>query len=261
MRIGTLAGGFGLGCVVAALAGEATAGDWIVTVGLRPQAATPYEGADHDVVLPVPSIALRRPGQPDRLVPPDDGYGVSAFSWNWINVGPAVRLRGSRDDEGARAGLSPVGIAVETGVFFSLWPTDWLRLHAEERKGVTGHHGWIGDADIDLVASEGPWTASIGPRIGWGDRSYMQTYFGVTPAEAAANAAIDTPYTPGGGIRYLGATGTLTYRFSERWQTNANVGFHHLAAPPADSPIVQTLGARTEVYGGLGLKYSFSWKR
>ncbi len=134
-----------------------------------------------------------------------------------------------------------------------------MRLHAEERRGVIGYTGWVGDAALDLVAKAGPWTATVGPRIGWGDTTYMQTYFGVSPAEAAASPIIDTPYAPHGGRRYLGAGAGLTYHFSSRWQVNANAGYHRLDAVAANSPIVRLIGDRTEYSGGVGVKYSFNW--
>ncbi len=250
-----------LGCASGLIAGQAVAGDWIVTIGVRPQAAAPYEGADHDTVLPVPSFAMRRAGQPERLAAPDDSYGAALLSWRWISAGPALRLRGSRDDLGKRAGLRRIDTAFEPGLFVNLWPTDWLRIHGEERKGVAGHHGWVGDAAFDLVAQKGPWTGSIGPRLGWGDRRYMNTYFGVTPAEAAANTLVGAAYAPDGGMRYVGATGTLAYRFDAHWQANANAGVHRLADAGGDSPIVRTVGDRTEAYGGIGVKYTFEWTR
>ena len=248
-------------CALVLTAGPAAADDWIVTVGGAVQATVPYEGAGHNLIVPVPSIALRRPGRPERPTFADDTPGISVISTGWLSIGPDVQLRGKRNSEGDRAGLQEVPLAIEPGLFVTVWPTDWLRLHATERRGVRGDHGWTGDAGFDLVGNAGRWTATIGPRIGWGDQNYMETYFGVTPAEAAASPVIHTPYSLSGGMRYAGGYGGLGYRFDSHWQGWANVSVHRLAGGPADSPIVRQIGSVYDVAGGLGVKYTFDWRR
>jgi outer membrane protein len=232
-----------------------------VTLGGRAQTAVPYEGAGYNIFVPVPSISLRRPGRPERPQFADDTPGISVISTGWLSMGPVLMLRGERNTHGDRTGLNNVPFAVEPGLFVTLWPTDWLRLRVTERRGVRGDHGWTGDAALDLAGKAGRWTATIGPRVGWGDQNYMQTYFGVTPAEAAASPIIDTPYSPSGGLRYLGAYAGLGYRFDAHWKSWANVSVHRLASGPADSPIVRQIGSRDDIAGGLGVTYTFDWRR
>jgi outer membrane protein len=252
---------FGLAAIVLCPA-AARASDWIVTVGGRGEALVPYEGAGYDIFLPTPSISLRRADRPERPTIPDDGVGVTLLRLGPLSGGPVVRLRGKRNDADQRAGLHEVPLAIEPGLFASIWAADWLRLHGEMRKGVRGHSGWIGDAGLDLAVRNGSWTATLGPRVGWGDHHYMDEYFEVTPAEAAASPFIDAAYTPpSGGLRYVGLETTLNRRLGPHWQTNANFGFHRLASTPADSPIVRQIGDRNEISGGVGLKYNFTWSR
>ena len=248
-----------LGALAWTTGGAAAASDWIVTVGARAQAVTPYEGADYDIFVPTPVIQMRRAGSPERPTLPDDALGVTVASIGGLSFGPALRVRGKRTGEGRRSGLRGVPLAIEPGGFVSLWPTDWLRGHAEVRKGVHGHSGWIGDAALDVVLRDGTWTATFGPRAGWGDHHYMRTYFGVTPAEAAASRIVTSVYRPEGGMRYGGVEATVGRHWSGSWQTTANVGYHRLANGAAQSPIVQYLGSRDEFSGGVGLKYSFGW--
>lgn len=239
----------------------AAAEDWIVTIGGRAQAVTPYEGADHDIFVPTPALQIRRADKPDRPTIPDDGLGIALLEEGPFSAGPVARLRGKRDDTGDFTGLREVPLAIEPGVFANLWATNWLRLHGEMRKGVRGHDGWIGDAGLDLAIRSGAWTGTLGPRIGWGDHNYMDAYFGVTPAEAAASPIINETYTPKGGVRYGGVEATLVRRWGMNWQTTTNFGFHRLTDGAADSPIVRILGDRNEISGGVGLRYSFTWHR
>ncbi len=257
MRIATVT--ISAGLLLGLMSGSAMASDWTVTIGGRAQAVTPYEGAGHDVFVPTPAFQIRRSGTPERPVMPDDGLGLTTLSFGAISLGPVVRVRGARDAKDERTGLRDLGIAIEPGMFVNVWPTRWLRFRGEGRKGVVGHHGWIGDAGADLVLERGKWLATVGGRAGWGDVHYMNAYFGVTPAEAAASPIINTVYQPKAGLRYRGLETTLAYHWSPRWQTTANFGFHRLASAGADSPIVQAIGKRDELSGGIGVRYSFGW--
>ena len=247
------------GVLLGLMSGTALASDWTVTVGGRAQAVTPYEGAGHDIFVPTPAILIRRSDKPETPVMPDDGLGITTLSLGAFSFGPVVRARGARDAKDERVGLRDLSIAIEPGMFMNVWPTSWLRLRAEGRKGVVGHHGWIGDAGADLVLHSGKWLATVGGRAGWADVHYMNAYFGVTPLEAAASPIISQAYQPKGGLRYRGLETTLAYHWSPRWQTTANFGFHRLASAGADSPIVQAIGNRNEFSGGIGLRYSFGW--
>ena len=252
-----------MGAAALAAAGAAEAADWTVTVGGRAQAVTPYEGAGHTDFVPIPSIQVRRPGDPDRPTFPGDSFGLGLIRFHGLSAGPAARLRGSRNDNGNRAGLSSVDTAIEAGGFVTFWPTEWFRLHLDGGRGVNGHSGWVGDAGADLVARPGRWTLTAGPRVGFGDGEYMNTYFGLTAQEAAANAKVasigGTAYAPGGGRRYLGAQTTAAYRLSPRWQATANFSYHRLGERAADSPIVRAIGDANEYGGGVGVRYSFGW--
>jgi len=247
------------GVALSLAAGAAEARPWIITVGGRVQAVPPYEGAGHDIILPIPTFRARHAEDPDRPNFADDSMGVAIFHSRWVYLGPVIRLHAKRDNEGERVGLRQVDLAVEPGAQVSIWPTDWLRLHAEARRGVAGHHGWVGDGALDLVARSGRWTATVGPRFGLGVHNYMDAYFGVTPAEAAANPAIAQAYDPGSGVRYVGGLLGLNYRWSNHWEAVANFGYHRLSDRAADSPIVGTFGARDEFSAGAGVRYTFQW--
>ncbi|MEO8926957.1 MAG: MipA/OmpV family protein [Caulobacteraceae bacterium] len=238
--------------------GAARAEGWIVTVGGRIAAYPPYEGAGHDVFVPSPMLSVRRADSPDRFEPPDGGSSLALISNRYVVAGPLVRFRLSRGDTGKLTGLDTIGFAAEPGAFLELWPTNWLRGRVEGRRGIVGHQGWVGDAALDLVHTGKRWSASIGPRIGYGDATYFDTYFGVTPAEAARAPFINTPYEPGGGRRYTGVEVALARHLSKRWVTTFDVGYHRLAKTAAVSPIIEVAGSPNDLSAGLSLTYSFN---
>ena len=241
--------------LMAPVAGYAT--DYIVTVGGRVSASPPYEGANRDVIRPSASFNVRRADRPYRFTPPDGGSTFALVANRYIDLGPMVRFRYDRPGRGRLAGFDKIDFAVEPGVFVNLWPTDWLRARIEARRGVTGHAGFVGDAGLDLIHTGRRWDFSLGPRIGYGDSRYLETYFGVTPQDAARSPLIKTIYTPGDGARYAGVETAASYHFTNRLRTAVELGYHRLVGRAADSPVVAVAGSRGQVSGGVGLSYSF----
>jgi MipA family protein len=239
-------------------AGGAQAEPWIVTVGARFSAYPPYEGAGHDVFLPAPMLSIRRASSPNRFEPPDGGTSIALIDTRYIVAGPLVRFRLNRGDTGKLTGLDPIGWAAEPGAFVELWPTRWLRGRVEGRRGILGYNGWVGDAAMDLVYTGKKWSASIGPRVGWGDANYFDTYFGVTPQEAARSPLINTPYDPGAGRRYTGLEAAISPHLTKRFVTTLDVGYHRLSNEAAASPIILVAGSPNDLSAGVSITYTFS---
>ena len=242
---------------VALAVSPASATDWIVTIGGRVAASPPYEGAPNDNIRPSGSFNIRRADRPYRFTPPDGGSTLALLATRYIVVGPMVRFRYDRGDQGKLVGFQKIDFAVEPGGFVDLWPADWLRARVEVRRGVTGHAGVVGDAGIDLIYTGKKWDFSVGPRIGYGDRRYLDTYFGVTPSEAGRSPYFNLPYEPPGGVRYGGVETAVSYHFTNRLRTTLDVGYHRLVKLAADSPVVSIDGSQDQISAGVGLTYSF----
>ena len=252
--------GLVLGLVFFGLAGGVAHADdsgWIVTIGGRVAVSPPYEGAGHDVLAPSPTFSVRKADSPYRFSPPDDSSSIALLSSKYISFGPAVKFRYARGNEGQLTGLNKIDWAAEPGAFLNLWPANWLRCHVEARRGVIGHYGWVGDAGVDLIYPGKRFEFSIGPRIGYGDRHYMDTYFGVTTVEAARSPLITTAYEPGAGERYRGVEAAVSYRLVGGLRTTFDVGYHKLSDLVADSPVIQVAGKRDQFSGGVTVSYSF----
>jgi outer membrane protein len=248
--------------VLAGLAGllvapPARAGGWVFTVGAQVGVGPPYEGANRDILEPAPTFDLRPKGSPERFTPPDGGTTIALYSGKYFEIGPVARFRYQRSNSGELKGFDKVDWAAEPGVYTDVWPTSWLRLRLEGRRGVVGHTGWVGDGGMDLVYNGSRWDASIGPRIGWGDHRYMETYFAVAPAEAARNPVIHAPYDPRAGQRYVGLETAVGYHLSRHWRLIADIGYQRLAGAAEKSPIVRTTGSSDQYMSSLGFTYSF----
>jgi MipA family protein len=86
----------------------------------------------------------------------------------------------------------------------------------------------------------------------WGTGQYMNSYFGVTAAEALASRYAS--YHATAGLRDVRASVGLHYEINPRWVATINTGLQHLVGPAARSPITQS----TTLWGlGAGLGWRF----
>ncbi|WP_432719355.1 MipA/OmpV family protein [Jeongeupia wiesaeckerbachi] len=95
----------------------------------------------------------------------------------------------------------------------------------------------------------------IGSGIGatWASQSYVNTYYGVTDADAAASGL--APFHADGGnqqiLGWIGAVGQI----SGHWWGGAGVFMQRLMGDAAESPFVQERGDRNQLTYGAGLGY------
>lgn len=235
---------------------------WIVTLRANLRAQPSYPGADDLSFIGYPSFSLRRAGTVERFSAPDDGLSFSFLDDSALRFGVVGRFQGGRylQDDRRLFGLNKIDWAIEPGLFVEYWPVEFLRARAEIRHGINGHHGFVADLGLDLVQTFGAFTVSAGPRMSLGDSDFTQTYFGVTPEEAALNGVV-TAYSPSGGITSVGATASASYNWSEQWSTTAFVSYKRLVGDAADSPIVKEFGSENQVGLGLTVSYSFGMGR
>ncbi|ODA66699.1 MltA-interacting protein precursor [Methyloligella halotolerans] len=83
---------------------------------------------------------------------------------------------------------------------------------------------------------------------------YMQTYFGVTPAQAARSKAGLQSYDPDAGFKDIYLELGAEYDLSERWLMKGGVRYGRLVGDAADSPVVET---PDQLSGILGVAYRF----
>jgi outer membrane protein len=246
----------GLALSLAATAAHAEGG-WIVSVGAKASVSPPYEGADHFVTRPTPTLSVTPADKPYRFTPPDGGTTFALIDSKYVVFGPMARFQYGRGNGGQLVGLDRVKWAAEPGAFLDLWPTRWLRLHGEARRGIIGHTGLVADVGADLVYMGKRWDFSVGPRMGFGDKAYFERYFGVTPEENARSPLITTAYDPSGGRRYTGVEVATAYHLTQRFIIKADVGYHELADAAALSPIVQVAGEKQQYTASVGFSWSF----
>lgn len=251
-----------LACLSASPATAETSddGDWQVSLGAGAIYAPDYEGSDDYEVMPFPAISVEYRGivyirgaeigaNLLRLEPTDELQ---------IKFGPVARYRRDRKEKRNRdlRGLGNVDTAVELGGALSIeYQNSWARVTlAKDVAG--GHEGLVGTGEaglrFDLSDSLG---ASASASVGWADKDYMASYFGVTAAQAAASGL--PVYRAGAGFKDAGAGLSLDYRLGDHWTITAAGGYTRLFGDAADAPLVARRGSRDQWNGGLFLSYRF----
>lgn len=175
---------------------------------------------------------------------------------NGFEAGPLLGWRfGREEDDGDRLrGLGDIDGGLVAGGYVA-YRMGAFRPFVSYHHQVTGHDtgGIIRfgtearttlSQRIELVGTVGATYAS---------QSYMDAYFSVTPAQAAASLAGLPVFDAGAGIKdvYVGLNATMP--LSESWTLRLSGKYSHLLGDAADSPVVET---SSQWSGGVGL----TWK-
>jgi outer membrane scaffolding protein for murein synthesis (MipA/OmpV family) len=146
--------------------------------------------------------------------------------------------------------MGQVQASTEAGVGVGYGPVMVVARHSLSEHGAKG-------TQVDMTI-EIPWSLSdrLGLRLAlgatWADRNYMQTYFGVTAAQAQATSF--AAYTPKSGCRKVDASVGAEYALAPTWKLQASIGFSRLGDDAAVSPLV---GRRNGTSAALTVAYEF----
>jgi outer membrane protein len=229
--------------------------DLVIELGAGAQVRPDYPGSKNYEVWPTGFVTLHYLQLP--------GFGVvknaRTNDQGW-SFGPSFNWQSKRktSDFPELFGLNDIDSTFELGAKVG-YTFQFVRPWVAARYGLGGHSGVVGETGLDFIfrpSSAFEWT--VGPRATFANRDYMQTYFGVTPAEAALSGTL-AAYAPGGGFKSFGAEFTARYEFAPQWAVRGEFIYDKLIGDAADSPIVQ-VGDANQYTAKLGLTYTFSLK-
>lgn len=224
------------------------AGDRVVgfELGFGALHAPEFEGSDQYAASPTGTFSLNQlsfgPLNFDSTGEPT-GFSVS----------PSFRYLAERKSAEfpILSGISDNDAAIELGLKATY---DWerYRVFGQVRKGVTGHSGIAGElgADVKFALSDKT-KVSFGPRVAFGDNSYMSYAFDV-PGSATSLPAFDA----GGGLKSIGAELRIRHALSDKTSLDGQLVWERFKGDGARSPIVQS-GDRDQVRLGIMLVRKF----
>jgi len=151
-------------------------------------------------------------------------------------------------------GMGKIKASGELGVAGS-WSGLGLPLNFELKTalGKQGHGGTLASKGrlLPKLAS-GPLELGAEVSLGFADTRYLQSYYGVSAAQAAATSFKE--FHPKAGLygAYLGLS--ARYKLSDSMSLMANASYHRVLGDAAKSPLVKRKGAPTVL---VGLGYTF----
>lgn len=242
-------------------------------IGLNLVGMPTYEGSPNTRTLAVPDLTISYRSRVWGSV----DFGQRGLFWNAIEAGQ-FRLGlvaqfdlGRKDKDTSTldptpgdkrlAGMGNVQSSTEAGVGVGYGPVMVVARQSLSDRGAKG-------AQVDMTV-EFPWSLSdrLGLRFAlgatWADQDYMQTYFGVTAAQAQATSF--SVYTPKSGLRKVEVGVGAEYAVAPKWKLQANLAVSHLGDVATNSPLVGRLGTQgtsddDRRFGGfvtLGMVYEF----
>lgn len=224
------------------IGGAAAKKGWDVSVGGGLGTRPTFDGSDKSVTSVIPFVQATY----DDMISLGPN-GLNAY-WHQDNfrVGAGLtRDQGRKDKEttgifsqgdNRLKGMGDISSALGLKIFGS-YDFGLINLNGSITKfNGTNNKGLVANIGADLpfrVTDKLMVTTHVGAT--WADKTYMQTFFGVTPTQAANTNF--TEYTAGPGIKNIDAGINATYRIDQHWFVGANLGLERLTGDAAKSPI------------------------
>ncbi|ESR22677.1 MipA/OmpV family protein [Lutibaculum baratangense] len=221
--------------------------DLSLRLGLGALVQPDYEGSDDYHVVPWPIISLEFLRLP--------GIGEFGGPSSGFSIGPSFNIQGSRkeSDNEALAGLGDVDTAVELGAKMS-YETDMFGAFLAVRQGFGGHEGVVGEAGLNLIMNPTDRLSFIaGPRVSAASSDFFDTYYSVTPGQAAASGL--PAYDASAGFKSVGVAAEAIYNLTDLVDLHVEAGWSRLVGDAAGSPIVERAGSKDQFTVGAGLSY------
>lgn len=116
-------------------------------------------------------------------------------------------------------------------------------------------HGQGTRLSLDLLARQSAtpqWMMYAGPGLSWGDKTFNQAFFGVTPAQSARSG--NAVYEARSGVHRVRLTAGLLYLMDSNWTLYAEIQGARITGQVINSPIIEK---RAQMASAAGFFYSF----
>ena len=229
-------------------------------VGMRPD----YEGSDEYEPFPIGfarydsasgRYAAIKGTESSGAAVRVEGNLIASKMWQF---GPVLQYRLPRKDvgNGHVDDMDNIDAAYELGGFVGANFEGWLAR-------LTGVGDVSGEHEGGLVELMGGYENAYDSGLGvawhvattWASDGYMETYFGVTPGDAARSGL--PTYTTGYGIKDVGTRLAMSWGGGSwgPWRLYGIFSYFRLVENAEDSPIVDGVGDPNQFFGGIALAY------
>lgn len=231
--------------------------DWDVTIGIGGEYAPVSPGVDKTEieVLPFFDIEFK-----DRYFLKFE-RGLGAYLLRSEDepeyaLGAAIGYAEGRDEADARAELDGLGDIEEAAevVLFAEGEIGFVEVELEVAQALGGHDGLTVELSAGSDASvTDRLFVSVEPFITYADDKYTESFYGVSPSQAARSATY-SQYNTGSGFENYGIELEAHYKITQNWSAFTSASYTKLLGDAKDSPIVDKEG----FFGvSLGVAYTF----
>lgn len=225
-------------------------------VGLGVGAVPVYEGASEYKALPSPVVNYHAG---PFFISPRGGLpamGLKTTLASNLDAGIFIGLGRGRDADDAdrTRGLDNIDFHAAYGAYIE-WTPGKYSLGAAYRQAAKGGYG----GTLELRATYTAFTSAkhavrIGANTQWANDDYMQTWYGVTPSQAARSEAGLPAYSASAGFKSASVFATWAYRLDQNWSTLTTVGVLTVMGDARSGPLT---ARKTNPFGAVALVYNF----
>ena len=211
-----------------------------------------FQGSDEQKTSVVPGIFLQASN--GLFADPFNGVGYVFEPAGNVLYGVRANLETGRLLEAALPGFEKIKSRLNPGMFANYTVNEQLTLKSALRLGL----GDSGDGSLlNLGATYKLYNANfvsvnLNTAVKFGSSSYMQSYFGVSPAQSAASGL--AAYQPAAGLAMAQVGLTAGFPISREIYIFSSVSVQRLMGDAANSPIVRK---KTQPAAFVGAVYSF----
>jgi len=220
-------------------------------------------GWESDPVIPTGGTGLQLGLHDIKLILPkslDMGLAKLYRSEGVYRAHVGVSYNGGReqDDNAALNGMGDIdshAMAI-VGINFDAEDSGWQAAVKFEQAISSDDYGSVvtGEIGYELPLAK---SLTLTPAVHttWASDDHMQTYFGVSQAQAATSS--HSRYDAGAGVKSAGIGAELNWKITEHWMMNTNVGYTKLTGDAADSPLVENEGSSDQLEAMMMVMYRF----
>lgn len=231
--------------------------EWRVVLGAAADTQPVYAGASAYKVQGGPVINIQY--RDIAFFSTGDGLGVNFLRGDHYRIGAAIAYdlgRRERDDYANLKGMGDISAAPVAKVFASyvLSKKFPLILRLDAKQIIGGANGAIADAGIymPLPGSSKRFVMFAGPSIELATHKYLQSEFGVTPAQSLATG--HPVFDPHAGMVSVGVGFSATFFITNHWLLNTDAALNKLKGSPDVSPLTEASTQRE-----LALSIAYQW--
>jgi outer membrane scaffolding protein for murein synthesis (MipA/OmpV family) len=231
--------------------------EWRTVLGVAADTQPVYAGADAYRVQGGPVINIQY--SDIAFLSTGDGLGVNFLRGDHYRVGAAIaydRGRIERDDYTNLRGMgninpAPVAKLFATYVLSKKFP---LILRVDARQLLGGADGTVGDAGlyIPLPGSSKKFVMFAGPSVTFGSHHYLQSEYGVSPAQSLASG--HPVFDAHAGMASVGVGFSATRFITNHLLLNVDAAVDELKGSPDISPLTESRTQRE-----LALSIAYQW--